>query len=137
MSSTLPALRCRVSIRTIQTDRLRRLAAAPAVPEGAACDGALIARIIGVGVETADIPVQEILSRALRDRRAVARYSGSRVLRMRAAIAAARRRLACAGMPHVAWHDRSGRRFLLFQKDSALAQWFQVRAVPEALFGRE
>ncbi|MER9839353.1 transposase [Mesorhizobium sp. M0145] len=36
----------------------------------------LIARIIGIGVETADMLVHEALSRGLRDRRAVARYAG-------------------------------------------------------------
>ena len=36
----------------------------------------LIARVIGVGIETADMLVHEILSRQLRDRRAVARYAG-------------------------------------------------------------
>ena len=33
----------------------------------------LLARVIGVGIETADMLVQEVLSRKLRDRRAVAR----------------------------------------------------------------
>src|SRR3984893_17467416 len=36
----------------------------------------LLARAIGVGLETADMLVHEILSRKLRDRRAVARYAG-------------------------------------------------------------
>src|SRR5258706_2194728 len=36
----------------------------------------LLARVIGVGIETADMLVQEVLSRNLRDRRAVARYGG-------------------------------------------------------------
>src|SRR5216110_3898383 len=36
----------------------------------------LLARIVGVGVETADLLVHEVLSRPLRDRRAVARYAG-------------------------------------------------------------
>jgi len=36
----------------------------------------LLARIVGVGVETADMLVREVLSRNLRDRRAVARYAG-------------------------------------------------------------
>ena len=36
----------------------------------------MLARVIGVGVETADMLVQEVLSRNLRDRRAVARYAG-------------------------------------------------------------
>src|SRR3982750_2630130 len=36
----------------------------------------LLARVIGIGIETADRLVHEILSRNLRDRRAVARYAG-------------------------------------------------------------
>ena len=36
----------------------------------------LLARVIGIGIETADMLVKEILSRNLRDRRAVARYGG-------------------------------------------------------------
>ena len=36
----------------------------------------LLARVIGIGIETADMLVHEVLSRNLRDRRAVARYAG-------------------------------------------------------------
>ena len=36
----------------------------------------LLARVVGIGVETADMLVQEVLSRKMRDRRAVARYAG-------------------------------------------------------------
>ena len=36
----------------------------------------LLARIVGIGVETADMLVHEVLSRPMRDRRAVARYAG-------------------------------------------------------------
>src|SRR6201989_3180699 len=36
----------------------------------------LLARIVRVGVETADLLVHEVLSRPMRDRRAVARYAG-------------------------------------------------------------
>jgi hypothetical protein len=36
----------------------------------------LLARVMGVGIETADMLVQQVLSRNLRDRRAVARYAG-------------------------------------------------------------
>jgi transposase len=36
----------------------------------------VLARVIGIGIDTADMLVQEILSRNLRDRRAVARYGG-------------------------------------------------------------
>src|SRR4051794_559669 len=36
----------------------------------------LLAQVVGVGLETADMLVHEVLSRNLRDRRAVARYAG-------------------------------------------------------------
>ena len=36
----------------------------------------LLARIMGIGIETADMLVHEVLARTLRDRRAVARYAG-------------------------------------------------------------
>ena len=36
----------------------------------------LLARVIGIGIETADMLVHEVLSRTMRDRRAVARYGG-------------------------------------------------------------
>ena len=35
-----------------------------------------LARVLGIGVETADMLVREVLSREWRDRRAVARYAG-------------------------------------------------------------
>ena len=43
---------------------------------GPAYDGSPDARVVGIGIETADMLVQEILSRNLRDRRALARYAG-------------------------------------------------------------
>ena len=39
-----------------------------------------LARIVGVGVETPDLLVHELLSRPMRDRRAVARYAGLTVI---------------------------------------------------------
>src|SRR5438874_7127498 len=36
----------------------------------------LVARVVGVGIETADMLVHEVLSRPMRDRKAVARYAG-------------------------------------------------------------
>ena len=36
----------------------------------------VLMRVIGIGIETADMLVKEILSRNLCDRRAVARYGG-------------------------------------------------------------
>jgi transposase len=61
-------------IRQIEDARLERL-------EQASSDGPhamvrLPARVIGVGIETADMLVQEVLSRNMRDRRAIARYAG-------------------------------------------------------------
>ena len=44
--------------------------------EGAHAMVRLLARVMGIGIETADMLVQEVLSRNLRDRRAVARYAG-------------------------------------------------------------
>ena len=69
-------------LRQIEHARLERLKQAP-------CDGLhamvrLLARVIGVGVETADMLVQEVLSRSMRDRRAVARYPASRARPTRA-----------------------------------------------------
>lgn len=88
----------------------------------------LLASIIGVGVETADILVQEVLSRNLRDRRAVARYAGltgspdeSGSKRREKGLAKAGNARVRRRLVQLAW------RFLLFQKDSALSQWYRTR----------
>jgi transposase len=88
----------------------------------------LLARVIGVGVETADMLVQEVLGRNLRDRRAVARYGGlpgspdeSDKKRREKGLARSGNARVRRGMIQLAW------RFLLFQKDSALAHWFYAR----------
>src|SRR5499427_431721 len=61
-------------IRQIEEARLERMEHAPSDgPHAMVC---LLARVIGVGIETADMLVQEVLSRNMRDRRAVARYAG-------------------------------------------------------------
>jgi len=118
----------REQIRAIERERLRRLAAAPAATSGPHAMVRLIARIIGIGVETADMLVNEILSRGLRDRRAVARYAGltgspdeSGSRRREKGLAKAGNARVRRGMIQLAW------RFLLFQKDSALARWFRAR----------
>jgi transposase len=64
----------RDQIRQIESARLDRLEHAPG--EGAHAMVRLLARVMGIGIETADMLVQEVLSRNLRDRRAVARYAG-------------------------------------------------------------
>src|SRR3981189_870744 len=61
-------------IREIETARLERLEQAPT--EKSHAMARLLARVIGVGVETADMLVREILSRNLRDRWALSCYDG-------------------------------------------------------------
>jgi transposase len=64
----------RDQIRVVEQERLRKLAVAPPAeknsPDAMVC---LIARVLGVGIETADMLVNEIFSRHRRDRKAVAR----------------------------------------------------------------
>jgi transposase len=79
----------------------------------------LLARIVGVGVETADMLVHEVLSRPMRDRRAVARYAG--LTGAPDESGAQRREQVRRGMIQLAW------RFLMFQKESALALWYRAR----------
>jgi transposase len=118
----------REQIHAIEQERLRKLAAAPAGDKGPHAMVRLIGRVLGVGVETADMLVNEILSRHLRDRRAVARYAGltgapdesGRRRRERGLARAGSARVRC-GMIQLAW------RFLRFQRNSALAQWFRER----------
>jgi transposase len=88
----------------------------------------VLVRVVGVGIETADMLVKEILSRNLRDRRAVARYGGltgapdeSGKRRREKGLARSGNARVRRGMIQLAW------RFLAFQKDSALAKWFRAR----------
>jgi transposase len=61
-------------IKALEQARLANLEQAPGTGPHAMVR--LIANVIGVGIETADMLVQEVLSRNLRDRRAVARFAG-------------------------------------------------------------
>ena len=88
----------------------------------------MLARIMGIGIETADMLVHEVLARNLRDRRALARYGGitgapdeSGSKRREKGLARAGNARVRRGMVQLAW------RWLMFQKDSALAQWFRAR----------
>ena len=88
----------------------------------------LLAKIIGVGIETADMLVNEVLCRGLRDRRAVARYAGitgsrdeSGAKRREKGLAKAGNSRVQRGMLQLAW------RWLMFQKASSLAQWYRAR----------
>jgi transposase len=89
----------------------------------------LLGRVFGVGVETADVLANEILSRNLRDRRAVARYAGLTGSPDESGKRRREKGLARAGNPRVrhtmiqlAW------RFLRFHPNSELAQWYKKRA---------
>src|SRR3979411_330054 len=61
-------------IKEIETSRAKRLAAAPNEQRHAMVR--LLARAVGVGLDTADMLAQEVFSRNMRDRKALARYAG-------------------------------------------------------------
>ena len=116
----------REQIAAIEQARLERLEQAPETGPHAMVR--LLASVIGVGVETADMLVQEVLSRNLRDRRAVARYAGltgspdeSGSRRREKGLARSGNARVRRGLIQFAW------RFLRFQEDSALARWFRAR----------
>jgi len=116
----------REQIGMIEQARLERIKQAPTTGPNAMVR--LVASIVGVGVETADMLVQEVLSRDLRDRRAVARYAGltgapdeSGSKRREKGLAKTGNARVRRGLIQLSW------RFLLFQKDSALAKWYRAR----------
>ncbi|MGA8933283.1 MAG: IS110 family transposase [Pseudolabrys sp.] len=116
----------RDQIRQIEEARLQRLDHAPG--DGPHAMVRLLARVIGVGIETADMLVHEVLSRNMRDRRAVARYAGltgspdeSGRKRREKGLARSGNARVRRGMIQLAW------RFLLHQKDSVLTRWFRAR----------
>ena len=113
-------------IRQIENVRLEHLKQAPS--DGPHAMVRLLARVIGVGIETADMLVQEVLARNMRDRRAIARYAGltgspdeSGTKRREKGLARSGNARVRRGMIQLAW------RFLMFQRNSALAQWFRAR----------
>jgi transposase len=113
-------------IRQIEQARLEHFEQTP--NDGPHAMVRLLARVIGVGVETADMLVHEVLSRNMRDRRAIARYAGltgspdesGRKRRERGLARSGNGRVR-RGMVQLAW------RFLTYQKESALAQWYRAR----------
>jgi transposase len=113
-------------IRQIEKARLEQLKQAPKA--GPNLMVLVLMRVIGIGIETADMLVKEILSRNLRDRRAVARYGGLTGSPDQSGSKSREKGLARSdnarvrrGMVQLAW------RFLEFQKESALAKWFRAR----------
>src|SRR5258706_2463343 len=109
-----------------------------------------VARVVGVGVETADMLVNEVLSRPMRDRKAVARGACPRAgqwpdpgagltgspdesgaKRREQGLAKAGNARVRRGMIQLAW------RFLRFPKESALAQWYRARTADSRLGTRK
>jgi transposase len=107
-------------IREIGEARQKRLEQEP--ESGPHAMVPLPARVVAVGIETADMLVHEVLSRPLRDRKAVARYAGPTGSPDESGAKRREQGLARAGNARVM--IQLARRFLLFQKESALALWY-------------
>jgi transposase len=113
-------------IAEIEAARLRRLKQTP--HRGPDAMIALLARIVGVGVETAEMLTLEVLSRRLRDRRAVARYAGltgspdeSGTKRREQGLAKAGNGRVRRALIQLAW------RLLTHQPECDLARWYRKR----------
>jgi transposase len=113
-------------IRDIEQARRKRLEQQPET--GPHIMARHLCRVVGVGIETADMLVHEVLSRPMRDRKAVARYAGltgspdeSGAKRREQGLARAGNARVRRGMVQLAW------RFLWLQKESALVRWYQAR----------
>jgi transposase len=113
-------------IKEIETARAKRFAGAPNEERHAMVR--LLARVVGVGIETADMLVQEVFSRNIRDRKALARYAGltgapdeSGKKRRERGLAKAGNARVRRGMIELAWGH------LVHQKTSALTAWYRKR----------
>ncbi|MBV8964395.1 MAG: IS110 family transposase [Hyphomicrobiales bacterium] len=113
-------------IKEIECERQRSLKQAPTL--GSHPMILLLAKLKGIGLETADMLTNELFYRELRDRRAVARYGGltgapdeSGKRRREKGLARAGNARVRKGMLQLAW------RWIMFQKESALTQWYQQR----------
>jgi transposase len=121
----------RRQIKAIEAQRLAEVKAARPAPDAPQREAAMLfilTRVVGIGVDTAQTLVREILSRKLRDRRALARYAGltgspdeSGSKRREKGLARAGNARVRKSMIQLAW------RFTMFQKNSALVQWFFAR----------
>jgi transposase len=116
----------RQQTQEIEKARLARLKKAP--QDGAHPMLLMLAKVLGIGTETADMLVHEVLSRELRDEKAVGRYGGmtgspdeSGSKRREKGLARAGNARVRRGMIQLAW------RWTMFQKDSSLTQWYLAR----------
>ena len=115
-------------IAAIEAAQRARLATAPAA--GPHPMILALAKVVGVGVMTAELLVREVLSRHLRDRRAVARYAGltgapdeSGKRRREKGLARAGSARVRRAMLQLAW------RWLRHQPHCSLAKWFRARTL--------
>jgi transposase len=116
----------RSQIKAIEQERVQRLERAP--DRGPPAMVRLLVRVHGLGLETADMLTHEVFYRQLRDARAVARYVGitgspdeSGAKRREKGLAKAGNARARRAMIQLAW------RFLKFQPDNPLVQWYRAR----------
>jgi transposase len=112
--------------KAIEEARLQQLKQAPR--KGTHPMLLMLANIMGIGVESADMLVHEVLTRNLRDQRAVARYGGltgapheSGTKQREKGLARAGNARVRRGMVQLAW------RWVKHQKNSELAQWYHTR----------
>jgi transposase len=116
----------RKQIKAIEQAREQRLKEKP--KQGTNPLVLMLAQIMGLGLETADLLVHEVLTRNLRDHRAVGRYGGMTGSPDESGKSRREQGLAKAGN----WRVRHSSlqlawRWLKFQKDSDLARWYQER----------
>jgi transposase len=122
----------RAQIKAIEQAREQRLQQAPAQDWNAMI--LFLARVVGLGIDTADTLVQEVFRRAFRDQRAVASYVGITGSPRQSGSKRREKGLTRSGKARVrraliqlTW------RFLLFQKDCALVQWYQARVAAKGV----
>jgi len=113
-------------IKQIEDERLKQLHDAPQTTHNDRVQQ--LARVKSLGIETADMLSSEVFPRQYRDQRAVARYAGltgspdeSGRRRREKGLAKAGNARVRRGMIQLAW------RFLRYQPDSALVQWYLAR----------
>jgi len=116
----------RAQMKATERARLERIKEAPNAGTNSMVQS--LTKVVGIGIETADMLVHEVLARDLRDRRAVARIAGltgspdeSGARRREKGLSKAGNARVRRGMIELAW------RFLQHQKESALAAWFRSR----------
>jgi transposase len=115
----------RAQIRQIDAERRQRRGTSESAVHRMAVQ---LAQLHGLGADTAELLASEIFVRPLRDRRAVARYAGltgspdeSGSRRREKGLARAGNARVRHAMIQLAW------RFLRFQPQSPLAQWYRAR----------